>query len=285
MVPAVPDLRPMRDSDVPAVHELAIAAFRDLGRRLHEPPEPPPNRASAHRRVRHLRDTDPGGCWVTEDARGLTGAGIALLREGLWGLSLLVVRPDQQSTGIGRALLARALEYGSGAEAGSSSPPRPPCPACLRARRLRPAAHALRDGHAARRHRGVPGAALRAGRPRARRRRGSPRPRRRARLDLDALAAAGYELLTYPGPRLCRAWGAVKLLAALDDDAAAALLRTVLARTPAGKKADVDWLGADQQWAVDVVVAARLELRPGGAVCVRGEVGAMRPYLPGGAFL
>jgi len=32
-------------------------------------------------------------------------------------------------------------------------------------------------------------------------------------------------------------------------------------------------------------VAARLELRPSGAVLLRGDVGPFRPYLPGGAYL
>ena len=37
------------------------------------------------------------------------------MREGVWGLSLLVVRPDAQSSGVGRELLDRAYEYGDGA--------------------------------------------------------------------------------------------------------------------------------------------------------------------------
>ena len=54
---------------------------------------------------------------------------------------------------------------------------------------------------------------------------------------------------------------------------------------PDGTKAEVDWLTGAQHWAIDVAVAARLELRPGGAVFLRGEVGTFRPYLPGGAYL
>ena len=77
----------------------------------------------------------------------------------------------------------------------------------------------------------------------------------------------------------------MKTLAAFDDAAAAALLRTVLARVPDGTDAEVEWLTGAQQWAIDVAVAARLELRTGGAVFLRGEVGTFRPYLPGGAYL
>jgi hypothetical protein len=59
----------------------------------------------------------------------------------------------------------------------------------------------------------------------------------------------------------------------------------VLARVPAGRKAEVEWLTGAQQWAIDVAVAARLELSPSGAVCLRGDVGSFRPYLPDGAYL
>ena len=47
IVSAVPDLRPMRDEDALVAHELSIAAFEDLSRRLHEPPRPPGDPAAA----------------------------------------------------------------------------------------------------------------------------------------------------------------------------------------------------------------------------------------------
>jgi hypothetical protein len=59
----------------------------------------------------------------------------------------------------------------------------------------------------------------------------------------------------------------------------------VLARAPAGTAVEVGWLTAAQRWAVDVVVAARLELRLGGGILLRGDVGRFRPYLPSGAYL
>lgn len=277
----------MRDEDAAGAHELAIAAFQDLSRRLHEPPRPPGDPAAAHVRMRRVLATDPGGCWVTEDAAGLTGAVLALLREGLWGLSLLVVRPDLQSTGIGSALLARALEYGAGARGGIilASPDARALRAYARAGfELHPTVYATGepqgvaaapevrefepDDHelAAAVDRAVRGAAHGG--------------------DLDALAAGGSELLTFPGRGYAaHREGAVKTIAAFDDEAAAALLRTVLARVPNGADAEVEWLTGAQQWAIDVAVAARLELRTGGAVFLRGEVGTFRPYLPGGAYL
>ena len=48
----------------------------------------------------------------------------------------------------------------------------------------------------------------------------------------------------------------------------------------------VDWITAAQQWAVEVCVEARLELRTDtGAVFLGGDVGPFPPYLPSGAFL
>jgi hypothetical protein len=59
----------------------------------------------------------------------------------------------------------------------------------------------------------------------------------------------------------------------------------VLARTPQDAEAEIDWLTAAQQWAIDVAVAAQLELRVGGGLFLRGDTGSFRPYIPGGAYL
>jgi GNAT superfamily N-acetyltransferase len=287
-VPAVPELRAMRDDDVHGVHELAIAAFEDLGRRMHEPAPPHPrDPAPAHVRLRRILATDPGGCWVAQDAGGLAGAGLAVLRDGLWGLSLLIVRPDLQSAGIGSALLGRTLEYGASARAGIvlASPD---------ARALRAYARAGFALHPSLTARGAPHGAIGCAEVRPfepadhelaaavdRALRGAPHGG-----DLDALAEGGNELVTHPGRGYAvHHDGTVKTIAAFDDDAAAALLRTVLARTPRGAEAEVAWLTGAQQWAIDVAVAARLELTLGGAVCLRGDVGPFQPYLPGGAYL
>lgn len=103
---------------------------------------------------------------------------------------------------------------------------------------------------------------------------------------LDALAEAGCQLLAFPdrGYAVHRD-GALKLLAAADDEAAAALLRTVLARLPRDAQAEVEWLTPAQQWAIDVVHEAGLDVRLHGALFLRGDAGPFRPYLPGGAYL
>ena len=223
---------------------------------------------------------------MAEDG-GLAGAAVALLREGIWGLSLLVVEPGMQSAGIGRALLERALAYGDGARGGIIL-------ASADARALRAYARAGFALHPAVKAAGTPRGAVadRAVRPFT----AADHPMAAAvdravrgaahGSDLDALAAAGCELLAFPerGYAVHRD-GAVKLLAAADEEAAAALLRTVLARMPAAGGADVEWITERQQWALEVVLDARLELQPQSAVFLRGDVGPFAPYLPGGAYL
>jgi GNAT superfamily N-acetyltransferase len=286
-VSAVPVVRLMTEDDVAGVHEAFVAAFTDLERRLHQPPSPPRDPAGSYKRLRRILATDPGGSWVAEDGAGIAGVALAIRREQLWGLSLFAVRPDAQSTGIGRDLLARALAYGDGAagaiilasadaralrayaRAGfvlhpSLSATGPPhgIVGCADVRPFEPGDHELAEA-VDRALRGAPHGG-----------------------DLDALADGGCELLVLPERGYAvHDDGSVKTVAAFDEEAAGALLRTVLARIPPGGSAEVDWITATQQWAVDVAVAARLELRPAGAVALRGDVGPFRPYLPGGAYL
>ena len=96
----------MRNDDALAVHLLAFKTFTELGERLHDPPQPPPRPELALIRINQLIDRDPGGAWVTERDGELAGAALAIDRDGLWGLSLLIVDPEHQSAGLGRELLA-----------------------------------------------------------------------------------------------------------------------------------------------------------------------------------
>jgi GNAT superfamily N-acetyltransferase len=287
-VARVTELRPMCDEDVPAAYDVMVTSFADLSRRVyHEEPHPPGDPALGQVRFRRILETDPGGCWVADDGDGLAGVALAIVRDGVWGLSMLAVLPEHQSAGIGRTLLDRALEYGAGARGGIVL-------ASLDPRALRAYARAGFALHPTLNAIGAPVGAVGCADVRPwepgdhelaaavdRAVRGAPHG-----ADLDALAAGGAELLTLPG----RGYAAhrdyeVKTIAAFDDEAAAVLLRSVLARVPEGRTAAVEWIGAPQQWAIDVAVATRLELSPGGAIALRGEVGPFRPYLPGGAYL
>jgi hypothetical protein len=75
--------------------------------------------------------------------------------------------------------------------------------------------------------------------------------------------------------------GAALWLAATTEDAARRLLWTAIA--VAGDEVEVDWLAANQQWAIDVCLDAHLEFKGGASLCFRGQP-TMSPYLPNGAL-
>src|SRR3712207_5046287 len=105
-------LRPMTVDDAEAVLDLAEAAFGALNERFGRPPSPPPrDRATALMRFRQPVRTDPDGAWIADAAGRVVGAAEAIDRDGVWGLSLLVVHPAVQSRGVGSRLLRRTLEY------------------------------------------------------------------------------------------------------------------------------------------------------------------------------
>ena len=55
-------------------------------------------------------ETDPAGAWFAEVTGDPAGFAVARRRDKQWTLPMLFVSPSHQSRGIGRALLARALE-------------------------------------------------------------------------------------------------------------------------------------------------------------------------------
>jgi hypothetical protein len=101
--------------------------------------------------------------------------------------------------------------------------------------------------------------------------------------DIDIQLEQGRDLLVHEGGGfLTRTDGRVHMLAAGDERVARELLQTSLHDS---ETADVDFLDALQDWAIDVVLEAGLELSFHGSTCVRGDVGPMRPYVPSGAYL
>lgn len=245
------------------------------------------------RRARHLAVTDPQGCWIAEDATGRpVGAAMASIREGLWGLSLLAVVPDARGNGLGSALLRRTMAYGRGTLRGMICAP--PDPAA--ARTYRRAGFTL---HPAMRLAGVVEAAGLAA-PDGPAIEGGPAHRslmdsvdRRLRggahgpdhdellrhcrvVVADDLAGSGYCYVSEGGE--------VELLAATSRRIATRLLTAALLSLPAGSRATVALLTAEQEWAVDVGLAAGLRLTAGGYLCLRG-MRPPAPYLPSASFL
>jgi GNAT superfamily N-acetyltransferase len=278
----------MRKDDALAVHMLAYKTFSELGERMHQPPQPPPRPEPALVRIHQLIDRDAGGAWVTERDGEVAGAALALDRDGLWGLSLLVVDPEHQSAGLGRELLQRALAYAGGGRRGAVILASPD------ARALRAYARAGFAAHPSFRAEGRPRGVERPGRVRDADASDIPLTEHVDRgvrgaahgSDIEALLRADCRMLVIEDRGyVVIGGGAVRLLAALDEAAAVDLLRAALATVPFGEEIGVEWITALQDWAIGPVLDAGLSLTNDGAVFVRGDVGPFRPYLPSGAYL
>lgn len=281
-------IRPMRDEDVDAAHELAMVTFEEYSRARGEEPEPQPDPSTIPPRYLHPLSTDPGGCWVAEEDGRLTGCAIALMREGVWGLSLLIVHPERQSTGLGRELLQAAWRYGADARGWiimASGDPR-----ALRSyARLGLTGHPVFVGEGAPRGVEMPeGVRLGSLADQAlcdaadRHARGAAHgPDIGAYLDMGLTMVVAEDR----GYAMIRHDAGVRQLAAFDEDGARDVLRGALAELE-GRKIAVESVSALQSWAVPVLLDAGLQLRGGaGALFTGGDVGPFTPYLPSGAFL
>jgi predicted N-acetyltransferase YhbS len=277
----------MRPDDVaPADAVARTALYRDG----------PPEAESAvvtrgRRRVAHLQRTDPGGAWVAEDERGeIVGVSLALVREGIWGLSLFAVAAGHRERGVGRELLEAS--FGHGADARGHLILSTEHPAAMRryARLgldLRPCVAAAgvidrarlpaTDGVEEAGPEGIPvadaiGRAVRgAGHG----------------IDLEvALGDGGTRLLLYEDRAFAVVRGErIMLLAGLDEPAAIRALHAAFAATPPGASIAVDFLTAGQDWAVRACLDAGLALSPDGPFFTGGDLGPLRPYIPSGAYL
>jgi GNAT superfamily N-acetyltransferase len=287
-------IRPMRSDDVPAAERLSDEAFYQLDVATYPPDWHPPARRTAdhsagwQRRTQHFLDTDPGGCWVAEDESGMVGFATSIRRELMWCLATYAVRPGLQGSGIGRQLLEAAIEHGRGCLRGMLSASSDP----KAARRYRaagfdlhpqmfmrgevdrsviPVVDKVREGTASdvelmdsldRRTRGA-----------------AHGPDHRLLLSSfrllvsDTSTGSGY---AYMSP------GQLQLLAASNRRTAQRLLWAVLADSHG--ETVVPHLTAANHWAIDVGMAARLDLRQSGYLALRG-MKPPSPYVHNGALL
>jgi GNAT superfamily N-acetyltransferase len=285
-VPGQADIRPMRPDDVAAAEAVARGALYRMG----DPDVDETVIRRGRRRIDHLQRTDPGGAWVADADGQIVGVAVALVREGIWGLSLFAVAADRQSRGIGRELLEASFGHGADARGHlilSTENPAAmrryarlglelrPCVAAagIVDRARLPAANGVKDAGPA----GIPvadaiGRAVRgAGHG----------------VDLEvALGDPGTRLLLYED----RAFALVRderiaLVAGLDEPAAIRALNGAFAATTPGASVTVDFLSAGQDWAVRACLDAGLALSPDGPFFTGGELGPLRPYIPSGAYL
>jgi GNAT superfamily N-acetyltransferase len=242
-------------------------------------------------RFAHLQQSDPGGAWVavTDDGE-IVGLAMALLREGIWGLSMFAVATEHQGRGVGRELLDACSAYGDGARGRLILSTESPAAMRRYARlglNLRPCVSAagivahtrVRDanGVAEAGPEGIPvadaiGRAVRGAGHGA---------------DLEVgLRDEGSKLLLLEDRAFAWVRGdRIMLLAALDEDAATRTLNAAFAATPAGSTVTVDFLTAGQDWAVRACLDAGLALSPDGPFFTGGDLGPLRPYIPSGAYL
>ncbi len=73
-------------------------------------------------------------------------------------------------------------------------------------------------------------------------------------------------------------------LAATDVEIASRLLRAHMARCDDDEVINVSWMRSRDQWAIETLALAGVELRVGGAVMIRGHWEMNGAYLPHGVF-
>jgi hypothetical protein len=76
----------------------------------------------------------------------------------------------------------------------------------------------------------------------------------------------------------------VWLLAAREQEQAAALLEASLALAGPCERTVVRWVTEEQGWALAVLERAGLALARYGALCVGGDPGTLTPFIPSGPF-
>lgn len=294
-VPAT--IRPMRSDDVPAAERLSAVSYHAVDEATVQRDWPAPELRSPERaaawvlRTRHLLTTDPGGCWVAEHDGVMLGFAVSFTRELMWLLASYAVTPAAQGQGIGRMLLQAALQHGRGCLRGMLSASADP----RAARRYRLAGFTL--------HPQMVGAGVvdRTAIPLVERvREGSAgdidlmdsvdrRTRGAAHGPDHAMLLAMYRLVVSDrrsgsGYAYVDESGSPVLVAATTRRTAADLMWECLASSPPGATVGVSHVTAANEWAVDVILEARLSLAQNGYLCLR-HMKPPAPYLHHGSLL
>ncbi|MFE5458925.1 GNAT family N-acetyltransferase [Nocardia sp. NPDC056564] len=285
-------VRPMQADDLPGAERTSAAVFLDSerrDRRVSEPEPEPRSEGAAERwidRMRYFLGVDPHGCWVAADGAQIVGFAVAQNRDRLWYLATYGVLSSRQGRGIGKRLLDAVLTHADGRQGMFSSSVHPGA-----TRRYRLAGFSLH-----------------------------PQMRMIGTVDRTKLAAvtglsegsgddidwmnqldrrlrgaghghdhqyllAGHRLVVSragPGYVYLDERGRPALLAAAEQRTAEKLLWEALASARA--ETLVNCITTANEWAIDVGLAAGLQLGQEGYLAVRG-MPTPAPYLASGQFL
>jgi GNAT superfamily N-acetyltransferase len=285
-------LRPLAEGDIEAAERVSDITFVEaerLTRRVSDA-EPAPRPASVRGqwidRTRYFLDEDPAGCWVATDGDELVGFAFAQNRGRFWFLWTYGVLPSHQGRGVGRRLMDAVLAHADGRAGMFSSTVHPGATRRYRLagfllypqmrmvgtvdRATLPAITGLRDGTAEdfewmdaldTRLRGD-----------------GHGPDHAYMLNTLRLvvtrARDGYVYLNEHGRAM--------LLAAGDDEPASTLLWEALACSSGDTL--VNCITTANHWAIDVGLAARLDIGQEGYLALRG-MPEPAPYLASGHYL
>lgn len=290
-------IRPMTEADVPEAQRLSSSAYFASDQRTYQrgwpDPQPRTEARSAvwHSKVRHVLTTDPGGCWAAERDGELLGFATSIRRELMWVLGSFAVRPGLQGQGVGRHLLDAALSHSVGCLRGMFNSSQDQ--GALRRyhsagftltpqvllwgridRALLPVVRHVRDGTEAdfdlcdsldRRTRGAGHGP------------DHLQIAREARLIVsDRPAGSGYAWVTPTG--------VPSVLAATDRKTARSLMWEALAGSSPDVPVEIGHISSGNQWAIDVAMAARLEIYARGFLAFRG-MKEPAPYIPHSTLL